>query len=101
MCPYCVTNELQLCLQWARGQIQGRGVCVENFSGSEPDELLTALARVEAKLQEWIRVSDSNLQWFIEDPLAAMAAAGLDLEQAILRELQLVAEGIALKLKAA
>jgi hypothetical protein len=63
------------------------------------DRLLNELERVEARLQEWIQESPQNSQLFLSDPLAAMKAAGLDIDDEIMLELERVIAEIARKLK--
>jgi len=64
-----------------------------------PDPLLDQLDKVERELQQWIVKSRKNSNWFRRDPLAAMRAAGLDMEDNIMLELELVTKTIAKKLK--
>jgi hypothetical protein len=64
-----------------------------------PDRLLDRLDKVERQLQLWIKSSKENAEWFRRDPLAAMRAAGLDLEDDIMLELELITGSIAKKLK--
>lgn len=64
-----------------------------------PDPLLDQLGKVEKQLQEWTNRSAKNARWFRRDPLGAMRAAGLDIEDDIMLELQLITRSIARKLK--
>jgi len=64
-----------------------------------PDHLLDQLGKVEKQLQEWTNRSAKNARWFRRDPLGAMRAAGLDIEDDIMLELQLITKSIAKKLK--
>ena len=64
-----------------------------------PDPLLDQLGRVERQLQQWISASPKNAEWFRRDPLGAMQAAGLNMEDDIMLELELIAKTIAKKLK--
>jgi len=66
---------------------------------SGPDRLLAHLDKVEHKLQKWIGESKNNADWFRRDPLSAMRAAGLDMEDDIMLELEMVTKTIARKLK--
>ena len=50
-------------------------------------------------MQEWINRSAKNARWFRRDPLSAMRAAGLDIEDDIMLELELITKHIAKKLK--
>ena len=65
----------------------------------EPDRLLDQLDKVERELQKWTSISPENAAWFRRDPLSAMRAAGLDIDDDIMLELELVAKAIAKKLK--
>ena len=63
------------------------------------DRLLEQLDRVERQLQQWIASSKKNAAWFRRDPLEAMRAAGLDVEDDIMLELVMITRAIAKKLK--
>ena len=65
----------------------------------KPDLLLDQLGKVEKQLQEWTNRSAKNARWFRRDPLGAMRAAGLDIEDDIMLELQMITRSIARKLK--
>jgi hypothetical protein len=64
-----------------------------------PDRLLDQLDKVEHQLQRWIRNEPKNADWFRRDPLAAMRAAGLNIEDDIMLELEMITKIIAQKLK--
>jgi hypothetical protein len=64
-----------------------------------PDRLLDQLSKVERQLQDWISNSPKNAEWFQRDPLGAMHAAGLNMEDDIMLELELITKAIAKKLK--
>lgn len=66
---------------------------------AEPDRLLDQLNKVEENLQKWIGDSKKNADLFRRDPLGAMRAAGLDLEDDIMLELEIITKSIAKKLK--
>jgi len=66
---------------------------------ARPDRLLDQLDQVEHKLQKWIAESEKNAEWFRRDPLGAMHAAGLDMDDDIMLELQMITKAIAKKLK--
>jgi len=66
---------------------------------ARPDPLLDQLGEVERQLQQWIASSSKNAAWFRRDPLGAMQAAGLNMEDDIMLELELITEAIAKKLK--
>jgi hypothetical protein len=63
------------------------------------DPLLQQLDKVERQLQQWIASSKKNADWFRRDPLEAMRAAGLNVEDDIMLELEMIAQQIARKLK--
>ena len=63
------------------------------------DRLFARLDQVEKQLQEWTNRSAKNARWFRRDPLSAMRAAGLDIEDDIMLELELITKHIAKKLK--
>lgn len=63
------------------------------------DPLLGELERVEGKLQKWLKASKENALWFEKDPVGAMQAAGLDIEDEIMLELERITAEIARKLK--
>ena len=60
---------------------------------------MNELERVEARLQEWIQESPQNADLFRSDPMAAMKAAGLDIDDEIMLELERVVAEIARRLK--
>jgi hypothetical protein len=66
---------------------------------AEPDRLLDHLNKVERDLQRWIDESPRNADFFRRDPLGAMRAAGLNLEDDIMLELEMITRSIARKLK--
>ena len=68
-------------------------------SSKKPDRLLDELHKVENQLQEWTSKSAKNARWFRRDPLGAMRAAGLDIEDDIMMELELITKAIFKKLK--
>jgi hypothetical protein len=63
------------------------------------DRLITELDRVEGQLKHWINSSEQNARMFREDPIAAMRAAGLDMEDELICELERITHGIARKLR--
>jgi hypothetical protein len=65
----------------------------------EPDRLLDHLNKVERDLQKWIGNSPKNAALFRRDPLAAMRAAGLNMEDDIMLELEMIYKSIAKKVK--
>ena len=65
----------------------------------QPDRLITQLQDTEAALQEWIKSSPGNSEFFRRDPIRAMRAAGLQIDDDIMLELELITSAIARKLK--
>lgn len=65
----------------------------------QPDPLIGELERVEGKLQKWLKASKKNALWFRKDPVAAMQAAGLNIEDEIMLELERITSEIARKLR--
>ena len=68
-------------------------------SSGPSDRLLDELDKVERQLQRWIDQSKKNAEWFRRDPLEAMRAAGLNMEDDIMLELEMITRQIAKKLK--
>jgi hypothetical protein len=69
-------------------------------SPASPDPLLQQLSRCEGRLSTWLAGSKANAQLFASDPVAAMRAADLGLDEDLLNDLQEVTGSIARKLKA-
>lgn len=65
----------------------------------QPDTLISEMERVEGKLQNWLKASKENARWFRKDPIGAMRAAGLDIDDEIMLELERITLDIARKLK--
>lgn len=61
--------------------------------------LLRELASKEPQLDAWLKSSDTHAVWFRKDPVAAIRAANLGIEEEVLKDLESVAASIALKLK--
>jgi hypothetical protein len=68
---------------------------------SYADPLLKALHECESRLHAWIQGSPSNASLFQQDPARAMRAAGLDMDEHLLCELQTLIDGIVRKINAA
>ena len=66
---------------------------------AQGDRLIAQLENSEAALQTWIESSPENLKFFRRDPVRAMRAAGLDIDDDIMLELELITRAIARKLK--
>lgn len=60
---------------------------------------MSQLENVEDALQRWIKSSPENSDFFRRDPIAAMRAAGLNIDDEIVLELELITSAIAKKLK--
>ena len=63
------------------------------------DGLLRALFECEERLHDWLETSAQNAVWFAKDPVGAMRAANIGMDESILSELEAVTAGIACKLK--
>lgn len=61
--------------------------------------LISQLENVEGALQHWIASAPQNSDFFRCDPIGAMRAAGLDIDDDIMLELETVTSSIARKLK--
>ncbi len=68
-------------------------------SRPSPERLRREMERVERRLQDWLQSSPQNASLFRSDPLAAMQAAGLDIDDEIMLELERIMASIARKLK--
>lgn len=68
-------------------------------AATESDRLMNELGKVEGQLQLWISRSEKNARLFREDPVAAMRAAGLGIEDDLICELEIIMRGIAQKLR--
>jgi hypothetical protein len=63
------------------------------------DSLLRALFECEDRLQEWLENSTQNALWFAKDPIGAIRAANIGMDESVLSELEAVASSIALKMR--
>ncbi len=68
------------------------------FPAIQSEHLLQALSQCGDQLDMWISESPANACMFIEDPAAAMQAAGPDLDLAVMLELEAVLCRLAQKL---
>jgi hypothetical protein len=66
-----------------------------------PDRLLIELASCEDQLKLWLSSSAANAEWFAKDPVSAMRAAKLGLQEDLLCELAMVIGTLMGKLAAA
>ncbi len=72
---------------------QDQGESSRRFS-----RLAQELARTEPMLMRWLQRSELNMRWFRKDPVAAIRAASLGLEEDILRELEDITSTLVRKL---
>ena len=77
--------------------------CNEAFERSRllegPDDLLRELAGKESDLCDWLSSSDKNRQWFAADPVGAIRAAELGIDEHLLQQLEVTTRSIARKLR--
>lgn len=73
---------------------------MEELSRDNVDRLLRELSSKEHLLIEWITSSDRNSRWFAADPVSAIRAANLGLDDQILLQLEMITVSIAKKLRA-
>jgi hypothetical protein len=62
------------------------------------DPLVQALLDCESRLSAWLNESELNTDLFRRDPLAALRASNLGLDEGLLGDLEETVTGIALKL---
>ena len=74
---------------------------VPEMSRESIEGLLQQLACKEQQLIEWIHTSEHNTQWFAQDPMSAIRAANLGLDEHILQQLEIITVSIAKKLRQA
>jgi hypothetical protein len=63
------------------------------------DPLISELHKVEIRLQQWLAKSKANATLFRNDPMAALRAADVDLEDETMMELEMIFSNIARKLR--
>jgi len=73
----------------------------EVLSRAQVVHLLHELSARESDLLHWIRSSERNTSWFASDPMGAIRAANLGLDEQVLSELELITRSIAKKLREA
>ena len=71
----------------------------QDLSRSRMEQLMLDLAAKEQQLAEWIHSSEQNTRWFAADPMGAIRAANLGLDDHILQQLELITLSIARKLR--
>jgi hypothetical protein len=74
-------------------------VQVEVLSRKHVEHLLQELSAREDDLLEWIRSSERNTRLFTADPIAAIRAANLGIDEQVLYQLELITLSIAKKLR--
>jgi hypothetical protein len=70
-----------------------------SVAATDSERLMNELGQVEGQLQHWISRSEKNARLFRKDPIAAIRAAGLAMEDDLMCELEMILGGIARKLK--
>lgn len=65
------------------------------------DPLIQALLDCESRLTDWLNASQVNAEWFRRDPLTAMRAANLGMDEGLLCDMEEMMAKIALKFRAA
>jgi len=75
------------------------GVLRKKNTGQGRPDPLNELEKVEARLQQWLAKSRENANLFRADPIAALKAAGVDLEDDTMMELEMIFANIARKLR--
>ena len=71
----------------------------KNVVPRKQDRLILELGKFEDRLQKWIGRSERNARWFQRDPLAAMRAAGLQIDDELMCELELLMGDLARKIQ--
>jgi len=74
---------------------------VEALSREHVDRLLRELSSKEHLLIEWITSSERNSSWFAADPVSAIRAANLGIDDQVLLQLEMITVSIAKKLRSA
>jgi hypothetical protein len=67
---------------------------------AKADPLVQALLDCECRLRDWLNESRLNTELFRRDPMTAIRAANLSVDEGLLCELEEIVTGIAFKLKA-
>jgi hypothetical protein len=63
------------------------------------ERLMQDLAAKEHQLMQWIQTSERNTRWFATDPLSAIRAANLGIDDHVLQQLEMITLSIARKLR--
>lgn len=73
----------------------------KELSRERVDSVLRELAAKEGDLRNWIQLSENNTRWFASDPMSAIRAANLGIDEHILQDLEAITSAIARKLRRA
>jgi hypothetical protein len=68
-------------------------------SREQVERLLRELSARETDLIQWIQSSERNARWFTADPMSAIRAANLGIDERTLDQLELITLSIAKKLR--
>ncbi|HEU5415671.1 MAG TPA: hypothetical protein VFW31_18035 [Candidatus Angelobacter sp.] len=71
----------------------------EEVSREQVERLLRELSARETDLIQWIQSSERNTRWFTADPMSAIRAANLGIDERTLDQLELITLSIAKKLR--
>jgi hypothetical protein len=71
----------------------------EEVSREQVERLLRELSARETDLIQWIQSSERNTRWFTVDPMGAIRAANLGIDERTLDQLELITLSIAKKLR--
>jgi len=85
----------QCCSSWAKFNKNPPRIWPDH---DENDPLVQALLDCESRLSAWLNESELNADLFRRDPLAALRAANMGLDEGLLGDLEETVTGIALKL---
>jgi hypothetical protein len=59
----------------------------ESSASQPPDRLMQELQRCEVRLNAWLGQSAANAHWLVRDPVGALRAAQVDMDEQLLAEL--------------
>lgn len=76
-------------------------VMLPEMSRQRIEALMEELASKEQLLLKWIHSSERNTRWFATDPMGAIRAANLGIDEGTLRQLEAITNSIARKLRRA
>lgn len=72
----------------------------ERSAGQPPDRVMQELERCEAGLSAWLGQSAANADWLVRDPVGALRAANLGMDEQVLLELEATMKMITEKIEA-